>query len=114
MTKLSRLPAREPPLAGESLTSLVRRNAAAMGYESVHRLRGLITPIGEVPYHLEQLAPGPAMLALATLLGQDRERLVALTVHRHAPRLVLVPQGHEPADICDTKTILRYFNLAAP
>ena len=30
------LPAREPPLPGESLQSLLRRHALAMGYEDVN------------------------------------------------------------------------------
>jgi excisionase family DNA binding protein len=110
---MPRLPVREPPLPGESLTSLVRRHVLAMGYESFARLCGVLTEVGgPVPHHLEQLDRGPLMNGLATLFGQDEERLLQQTVHLLAGSLVLTTKGEVPAERCDSKTVLKYFELA--
>ena len=115
MPTISRLPVREPPLPGESLTSLVRRHVLAMGYESFARLFGLLTEVGgPVPHHLEQLDRGRLMKGLATLLRQDEECLLKQTVHSLAGSLVLAPKGELPAERCDSKTVLKYFELARP
>jgi excisionase family DNA binding protein len=114
MPTMPRLPVREMPLPGESLTSLVRRHVWAMGYESFARLFGLLTEVGgPVPHHLEQLDRGPVMNGLATLLRQDEESLLKQTVHSLAGSLVLAPKGELPAERCDSKTLLKYFELAS-
>ena len=54
-SSLAALPARVVPLPGESLVSLMRRTAAAMGYEGPHRLRALIVDAGKVPANVNVL-----------------------------------------------------------
>ena len=88
MEPLYLLPARESPLPGESLDSLVRRTACAMGYESVARLRALLLDRGRLPLHLHHLEPGPILDGLSALLGISSDNLLSLTVHRHAASLV--------------------------
>ena len=48
MKMLPPLPARETPLPGESLASLLRRTAEAMGYEHVGRIRQSLADAGAV------------------------------------------------------------------
>jgi hypothetical protein len=108
------LPARAAPLPGESLISLVRRTAQVMGYESPRRLLALLASQGPLPPHLTELAPGPILEYLAALLHQPTETLSSLTVHRHALSLVLVSKKQQRPRVCDSKTILRYFNSSWP
>lgn len=107
-------PARVPPLPGESLTSLIRRTANAMGYESIVRVVALLAARGRLPPHLNELVPGRAFNYLAGLVCQSAERLSSLTVHHFAPTLVLTPKDRQPAQLCDSKTILRYFSSSWP
>lgn len=112
MSDLSLLPAREPPLSGESLRSLVRRHALAMGYD---RSAQLLSVAGtSFPPHLDHLSRGPPLTALSVLLGRSNDDLCRLTVHRFAKPLRLVPQGETVPDVCDSKTILRFFDSATP
>lgn len=99
------LPARVVPLPGESLISLVRRTAAAMGYEGPHRLRALLVDVGKVQANVNVLRPGPILDILAVLLRQPPEMLLSMTVHRFAATLVFPA---EPS-LCDSKTTLKYF-----
>ncbi len=106
------LPARVPPLPGESLISLLRRTAEAMGYESPRRLVALLA---EQPrHHLNHLTSGPILDQLAGLLLLPRETLFSLTVHRHACSLALVKKGRKQPRTCDSKTLLRYFWSCLP
>jgi len=82
------LPARVVPLPGESLVSLMRRTAAAMGYAGPHRLRALIVDVGKVQANVNVLRPGPVPDVLATLLRQSPGMLLTMSVHRFAPTLV--------------------------
>ena len=68
------LPARVVPLPGESLISLVRRTAAAMGYEGPHRLRALIVDVGKVQANVNVLRPAENQLR-ENLLSPGRARL---------------------------------------
>jgi hypothetical protein len=112
MHSVKRLPAREPPLTGESLTSLVRRQTIAMGYESIHRLKGVLSDGERIPYHLDQLERGSTLERLAKLIGITSEQLFDLTAHQYARQLMLVPPNNVPIERCDSKTILRFFRLA--
>ena len=103
------LPARVVPLPGESLISLVRRTAAAMGYEGPHRLRALIVDVGKVQANVNVLRPGPILDILAVLLRQSPEMLLSMTVHRFAQTLVFGGEQSQPASVCDSKTTLKYF-----
>jgi hypothetical protein len=103
------LPARVVPLPGESLVSLVRRTAAAMGYAGPHRLRPLLADAGKLPANVNPLGPGPLLDLLAVLLRQPSEMLLGLSVHRFAPTLVFRDQESPPATVCDFKTTLKYF-----
>ena len=85
------LPARETPLPGESLPSLLRRTAAAMGYEHVSRIRQQLANAGELPPHINHLSPSPLMDRFAQLLRQPIEALLETTVHHYADRFVLTP-----------------------
>jgi len=64
------LPARVVRLPGESLVSMVRRTATAMGYEGPHRLRALIVDAGKVQANVNVLRSGPILDILAVLLRQ--------------------------------------------
>ncbi|QDU24956.1 Helix-turn-helix domain protein [Anatilimnocola aggregata] len=110
---LRSLPVRESPLPGESLTSFVRRHVVGMGYESMVRLLSLVDEV-ELPSHLDHLGRGPPLGALSGLLGRPSSLLADLTVHRFAESLVLQPQGAPPATLCDSKTLLRFFDPAHP
>ena len=114
MEALRLLPARESPLPGESLDSLVRRTACAMGYESVARLRSLLPDRDRLPLQLHGLEPGPNLNGLSELLGISVDDLLSLTVHRHAASLVFEPGRAEPINVCDRKTRLRYFTASVP
>ena len=110
MFDLHLLPARERAHPGESLRSLIRRHAIAMGY---HRTSQLLSVAGvSFPPHLDHLSRGPPLNALSKLFDQDEEQLLDLTVHRFAKRLMLAPQGETSPDFCDSKTILRFFASA--
>ncbi len=110
MSDLHLLPARERAQPGESLRSMIRRHALAMGYD---RTSQLLSVAGvSFPPHLDHLSRGPPLNALSQLFGQDEDRLLDLTVHRFAQRLMLVPLTEESPDFCDSKTILRFFTSA--
>ena len=112
MRNSTRLPARELPLPGESLTSLVRRQTIVMGYESIYRLKRVFSEADKIPYHLDQLERGPALDQLAKLIGISTTEILSFTVHKYAPQLMLVPPNQAPIERCDSKTILRFFQLA--
>ena len=112
MKTIRPLPARETPLPGESLASLLRRTAEAMGYEHVGRIRQLLADAGQLPFHINQLTPGPLMDQLAARLRQPSEALLNATVHHYADRFVLTPAATPQAQLCDSKTILRHSNSA--
>ena len=110
MSDLHLLPARQPAQPGESLRSLIRRHALAMGYD---RTSQLLSVAGvSFPPHLDHLSRGPPLNALSQLFDQDEDRLLDLTVHRFAKRLMLVPQGEPLLEVSDSKTILRFFASA--
>ena len=104
------LPARVVPLPGESLVSLVRRTAAAMGYRGPHELLTLLSDAGKVQANVNPLGPGLALELLAALLRQTPERLLSLTVHHFASTLTLNSRDSAPNTICDFKTALKYFD----
>ena len=108
------LPARAAPLPGESLTSLMRRTAETMGYDSMARVVFLLAERGRLPPQLNQLLPGRVVDYLAALFRQPPEAVSSLTVHRYAPSLVLVPEDQPPAKACDSKTIRRCFSSSWP
>jgi hypothetical protein len=87
--------------------SLVRRTAAAMGYEGPHRLRALIVDVGKVQANVNVLRPGPILDLLAMLLRQPPEMLLSLTVHRLAPTLVFPGEPSPLPSLCDSKTTLK-------
>jgi len=105
-----RLPIRELPLAGESLTGLLRRYVTAMHYDGLQQLLNLVEDI-DFPMSLDGLPPGEALRALAVLIGRDVDDLRPLTLHRWAERLVLRPLRAATPEICDLKTIVRYFRM---
>lgn len=107
------LPIRESPLPGESLTSIVRRHVVGMGYETMTRLLSLLDEI-ELPPHLDYLGRGPPLDALAELLGHTSESLANMTVHVFAKSLALQQPKAPPATLCDSKTLLRYFDPVHP
>lgn len=112
MSNLHLLPARERAQSGESLRSLIRRHTVAMGYD---RTSQLLTAAGVAfPPHLDHLSRGPPLTALSVILGQSSDELLDLTVHRFAKQLLLVPSGETAPDICDSKTLLRFFGSATP
>ena len=108
------LPAREPLLPGESLASLIRRTSNAMGYEKPGRIRALLKESAEVPTHLNHVPTGPVAQRLGILLRQSPSSLLGATVHSYAARVMLVASIAEPAALCDSKTILKYFQSAHP
>ncbi len=110
MSDLHHLPARERAQPGESLCSLIRRHALAMGYD---RTSQLLSVAGvSFPPHLDHLSRGPPLNALSQLFDQDGDQLLDLTVHHFAQRLMLVPLGETHLDVCDSKTTLRFFTSA--
>ena len=110
MSDLQLLPARERAQPGESLRSLIRRHARAMGYDRTSQLLS-VTGVS-FPPHLDHLSRGPPLNALSQLFGQDEDQLFDLTVHRFAKRLMLVARGETSPDFCNSKTILRFFTSA--
>ena len=108
------LPAREPLLPGESLASLIRRTASAMGYERHHTLLALLEEAGDLPAHLNHLETGGVLERLGILLRRSPEELKSATVHSYAPKLMLTAKTAPATDACDSKTILRYFQSAHP
>ena len=108
------LPAREPLLPGESLASLIRRTSNAMGYEKPGRIRALLKESAEVPAHWNHAPTGPVTQRLGILLRQSQSSMPGATVHSYAARVMLVASIAEPAVLCDSKTILKYFQSAHP
>ncbi|HWL08267.1 MAG TPA: TniQ family protein [Planctomicrobium sp.] len=106
---IPRLPAREPMLPGESLESLVRRQALAMGYEQVGRISALVRERGELPPSFNHLFSGPVLESLGKLFGIPVASLLQATVHRFTEQLVLVRQDESLPVTCGSKTILRFF-----
>lgn len=105
------LPVREALQPGESLASLIRRHAAAMGYENLHRLLEDL-PLSRRAPALNSLSTGSVLEPLSVLLRQPSERLRGATVHRFAPELSLVSRDATPPSLCDSKTILRFWTTA--
>ncbi len=103
------LPARELPLPGESLASLLRRTSNAMGYENVGRLLALLPDRASIPSNVDHWSSGTAVDSLSCLLRTPPGALRKLTLHRYASALVLSNDGHLRPEVCDRKTILRYF-----
>lgn len=109
MDRLTKLPARERLLPGESLESLVRRHALAMGYEHIGRISGLVRERGEEPPSFNHLVNGPVLERLGKLFSVPARELLKSTVHRFAKRLMIV-RPNEPTPVtCDSKTLLRFF-----
>lgn len=98
-------------MPGESLTSLIRQTAHAMGYGKMYPLRLLIGDCSSLVATMDYLSPGPAMERISQLLDRSTEELLSLTVHQYAPRLVLRPRGEASARLCDLKTRGKYFSL---
>ncbi|MAG93698.1 MAG: hypothetical protein CMJ48_08110 [Planctomycetaceae bacterium] len=114
MEALRRLPAREPPLPGESLQSLLRRHALAMGYERLGLLRALLPESERLPFCFNDLSTESTLTTLAELVGVTSDRLTDLTLHLFARELVTVSVGQPVAEICDSKTIKRFFGVSSP
>ena len=108
METIRPLPAREKPLPGESLASLLRRTADAMGYEGPRRILAMLAQTERLPAHVNHLTPGPIMDRLSELLRCPRDELVGSTVHAYGPRWMLAPKGEPGRQLCDSKTILKY------
>lgn len=111
--KIPRLPIRERPLVGESLTSFLRRHVRAMHYQGLGQLLGLLEGL-EFPSSLDCVPSGAALRSLATLLGRSEMDLSPMTVHRWADSLVLRSHRTAVPTTCDSKTLLRYFQTARP
>jgi len=109
MERLPKLPAREPVLPGESLESLIRRQALAMGYEHIGRISALVRERGELPPSFNHLINGPVLEGLGELFGVSADELLKSTVHRFAEQLMLVRLNEPSLAACDSKTILRFF-----
>ena len=109
MDRLPKLPVREPPLPGESLESLVRRHALAMGYECVGRISALVRERGEIPPSFNLLVNGPVLEGLGELFEVPTSELLKSTVHRFAKQLMIVRPNESSPAICDPKTVLRFF-----
>ena len=114
MKRLRRLPAREPPLPGESLQSLLRRHALAMGYDRLGLLRALLPESENLPSCVNALSSRSSLTAIAELFGVTPDRLAELTVHQFTRQLVPIPVGQPAARICDSKTIKRFFDVSSP
>ena len=108
------LPARAVPLRSESLNSLIRRTSQAMAYETPRRLVALLSTQSSLPSHMNELAPGPVLDHLAKLLRLPTETLLSSTVHHHAPSLVMVSRRKRVPQICDIRTVQRYFTTSGP
>lgn len=114
MDTLQPLPARALPMPGESLASLLGRTSEAMGYENVGPLLAVIPERISMAANVNQLLPGTAIEALSCRLKRPVEELLQMTVHRFAPLLVLTEAGTTSTNICDRKTVLRYFSASSP
>ncbi|MHC4880654.1 MAG: TniQ family protein [Planctomycetota bacterium] len=106
---MSMLPARAPPVDGESLLSVIRRTANAMAYDSPNRLLKLVREAGVVPFWLNELRRDDVCERFAELLGLSSDELKQLTIHRYANSLVLTDGQATTSTTCDNKTRLRYF-----
>ena len=107
---MSVIPARTPPVEGESLLSVIRRTTQAMGYESTSHIFKLIRQAGAVPFWLNELQAGSVSERLADLLGMTVSDVMRHTIHRYSLSLVL-NDGEGPApQVCDNRTRLRYFD----
>lgn len=104
---MSALPARAPPIEGESLLSVVRRATLTMGYETTSQIINLSRNAGAIPFWLNELQTATACQRLADLLGLTVSGLTQLTIHRYAQSLVLTDAAPLA---CDNRTRLRYFN----
>jgi len=109
MERLAKLPAREPLLPWESLESLIRRHALAMGYECVGRISALVRERGELPPSFNHLVNGPVLEGLRELFGVSDEELLKSTAHRFAKQLMIIRPNESSPAVCDPKTILRFF-----
>lgn len=107
MESIQCLPTRETPLPGESLASLLRRTAAAMGYDHVNLITRLLGHMTKPHQNLNHLPPGPPLDRLALLLRLSSKEVLQRTIHYFAHALVLLPAGTSPASFCDNKTALR-------
>lgn len=114
MNAVRPLPARVLLLPNESLASLVRRTADAMGYENPRRIRALLKESGDVPAHINDIRTGPVWERLETLLRQSRPSILQATVHSYSQYLMLVAKTAQAPQWCDSKTILKYFRSAHP
>jgi hypothetical protein len=107
------LPARAAPLSGESLASLVRRTAEAMGYEGPPRVRSLLSDCETAPVNVNLLPPGPLLDQLAGMLHRRTADVAGMTFHCFAAQLVLAARGAPCPSVADSKTILKYFVTSA-
>lgn len=111
MTPFRPLPVREMLLPGESLASLVRRHAIAMGYENVYRLlQDLPLPRGSPA--LNSLESDAVLRPLSVLFRDACESLSGATVHRFTQQLSLVSRETPAPTLCDSKTISRFWTTA--
>ncbi len=111
---MERLPAREVPLPGESLASLLRRTSEAMGYKDLGYIASFVSDKSVPLWNASRSSDSAILDPLAALLATTSEQLLQLTVHAYANPLVLVPRQETPAQLSDSKTILRYFTASAP
>lgn len=114
MERLRRLPAREVPLPGESLASLLRRTSGAMGYSDLGYIASFVSDKSVPLWNANRLSDSAILDPLAALLATTSEQLLQLTVHAYASPLVLVARQETPAQLSDSKTILRYFTASTP
>lgn len=105
------LPVREPVFEGETLTSVVRRYAAAMGYESLQRILAQADGI-RFPKQLEHLGRGPPLEWLARFLGREPEVLLSTTVSAWSEPFAIIQPSVTMIGRTDAATIDRYFDLA--
>ena len=106
----SMLPVREPIFGGESLTSVIRRHAAAMGYESLGRILAQADGM-RFPKQLERLGRGPPLKWLARFLRRDPESIAATTVQAWHAALELSPADDTVNESLNTPIIDRYFDF---
>ena len=103
------LPARAPPIDGESLLSVVRRSANAMGYDSSKRIIALLRETGTVPRWLNAIEASDTAERLADMLGLTMYELDKLTIHRYSAALTVTPATRSPPPHCDRKSRQQYF-----
>lgn len=114
MQRLRRLPARQLPLPGESLASLLRRTSEGMGYKDVGYIARLVSDKKAPLWNANSLSDERLLTPLADLLASSPEELLQRTVHRWARSLILSVCQESPAQVLDNKTTLRYFTASAP